>query len=195
MSDVTSADSANAATGAPVEILEGGGAVVQASLLATGIAVAAGAVLLVLTLGNIRDTILVLLPLALTAILTGASSALLGLSLNLANLVALPLLLGLGKAFGIYLIMRRREGLDTNALCNSSTPRAVLYSALTTMASFGTLAFADHQGMSSMGLLLSLTLGFALFSSLVVLPSVMDEMERWGIWPRRRHTSGGLARK
>ncbi len=183
------------ATGAPVEILEGGGAVVEASLLATAIAVAAGALLLLLALGNLRDTVLVLLPLVLTAVLTGASSALLGLSLNLANLVALPLLLGLGKAFGIYLIMRRREGLDTNALCNSSTPRAVLYSALTTMASFGTLAFADHQGMSSMGLLLSLTLGFALFSSLVVLPSLMDEMDRWGLWPRRRPASAGFARK
>lgn len=183
------------ATGAPVEILEGGGAVVKASLVATGIAIAAGAALLVLALGNLRDTILVLLPLVLTAILTGASSALLGLSLNLANLVALPLLLGLGKAFGIYLIMRRREGLDTKALCNSSTPRAVLYSALTTMASFGTLAFADHQGMSSMGLLLSLTLGFALFSSLVVLPSVMDEMERWGIWPRKRYGSTRFAQE
>ena len=63
------------AIGAPVEILEGGGAVVEASLVATAIAVAAGAVLLILTLGNLRDPILVLLPLVLTAILTGASSA------------------------------------------------------------------------------------------------------------------------
>lgn len=173
------------ATGAPVEILAGGGAVVEASLLATAIALVAGALLLLLTLGNIRDTLLVLLPLVLTAILTGASSAALGLSLNLANLVALPLLLGLGMAFGIYLIMRRREGLDTDALCQSSTPRAVLYSALTTMASFGTLAFADHQGMSSMGLLLSLTLAFALFCSLVVLPSLMAEMESRGVWQAR----------
>jgi len=73
--------------------------------------------------------------------------------------------------------VRKRSGLDVEHLFRSSTPRAVLFSALTTVASFGSLAFSENRGMSAMGLLLTLALSFALLSTLVVLPAIMSAIE------------------
>ena len=80
-------------------------------------------------------------------------------------------------AFGIYLILRKRSGVDFDTLFHSSTPKAVLFSALTTMASFGTLAFIDHRGTASIGLLLTIALSAALVCTLVVLPAILAELE------------------
>jgi predicted RND superfamily exporter protein len=73
--------------------------------------------------------------------------------------------------------MRKRSGLDVEHLFRSSTPRAVLFSALTIVVSFGSLAFSEHRGMSGMGLLLTIALSFALLCALVVLPAVMSAIE------------------
>jgi hopanoid biosynthesis associated RND transporter like protein HpnN len=165
------------ATDTPVEIVEGGNTVVKACLEATVITLVISFVLLVWVLSSLRDAMLVLLPLILAIIFTIASSEVLSVPLNLANIIALPLLLGLGMAFGIYLVLRTRSGLFINTLLASSTPRAVLFSALTTMASFGTLAFSNHLGMASIGILLTLSLFFALLCTLVVLPAILAELE------------------
>jgi len=115
-------------------------------------------------------------------VLTVAASIMLHIPLNLANVVALPLVLGLGIAFGIYLVLRRREGNSIAQVLRSSTSKAVLFSALTTMASFGALGFSRHQGMASLGILLVLTLTLALFCALVVLPALIAELENRGWW-------------
>ncbi len=165
------------AIGTPVALVEGGDTVVQACLQATVIALCAAFILLLLVLQSIYSAFLVLLPLILAMAMTAASSVILDLPLNLANIIALPLLLGLGIAFGIYLVMRKRSGLDVEHLFRSSTPRAVLFSALTTVASFGSLAFSEHRGMSGLGLLLTIALSFALLCTLVVLPAIMSAAE------------------
>ena len=112
------------ATDTPVEIVEGGKTVVTACIEATVITFVASFFLLVCVLASFRDAMLVLLPLILAVILTIASSEILSVPLNLANIIALPLLLGLGMAFGIYFILRARSGLLINTLFASSTPRA-----------------------------------------------------------------------
>jgi hopanoid biosynthesis associated RND transporter like protein HpnN len=165
------------AIGTPVALVEGGDTVVRACLQATVIALSAAFILLLLVLQSIYSAFLVLLPLILAMAMTAASSVILDLPLNLANIIALPLLLGLGIAFGIYLVMRKRSGLDVEHLFRSSTPRAVLFSALTTVASFGSLAFSEHRGMSGLGLLLTIALSFALLCTLVVLPAIMSAAE------------------
>jgi hypothetical protein len=165
------------ATDTPVEIVEGGNTVVEACFEATVITLVVSFFLLVCVLSSFRDAMLVLLPLMLAVILTIASSEVLSVPLNLANIIALPLLLGLGMAFGIYVVLRTRSGLSINTLFTSSTPRAVLLSALTTMASFGTLAFSNHLGTASIGILLTLSLFFALLCTLVVLPAILAELE------------------
>lgn len=166
------------ATGTPVALLEGGKTVVEACLQATGVAVVGVTLLVFMILRSFRETLLVLLPLALTMTLTLAASVVLEVPLNHANVIALPLVLGLGIAFGIYLVLRQRQGMAIDQLFHSSTSHGVLYSALTSMASFGTLALADHRGMSSIGLLLTLTLALALVCTLVLLPAVMGILER-----------------
>ena len=165
------------ATDTPVSLLEGGDVVVDACLHAIMFTLLGSILVLIMTLSHIRDALLVLLPLVMASVLTIASTVLFDVPLNLANIIAIPLLFGLGLAFGIYLILRKRSGIDFETLFHSSTPRAVWFSALTTMASFGTLAFTDHRGTSSIGVLLTIALGSALLCTLVVLPAVLAEFE------------------
>ena len=170
------------AIGSPVGIVEGGRAIIDACIQATIVAILASTVLLFVILRRPSEVLLVLLPLLMTMILTVAASLLLDVRLNLANVVALPLVLGLGIAFGIYLVLRKREGVSIAQVVQSSTSQAVLFSALTTMASFGALGFSAHPGMASLGILLVLTLTLALLCALVVLPALIGELEERGWW-------------
>jgi predicted RND superfamily exporter protein len=168
---------APAATGTPVIFVEAGDAVVEACLQATAIALLATLVLTLAALRKVGDALLVLLPVVLAALFTAGAAVLLDISFNLANIIALPLLLGLSIAFGIYLVKRSRAGWDVNRLFRSSTPRAVFFSALTTAVSFGALAFSEHPGMAGMGRLLVLALSLTLVSSLLVLSAILAEFE------------------
>ena len=170
------------ASGSPVGILEGGRAIVTACVQATLLAIAASAALLFVVLRRYREVLFVLLPLVLTMILTVAACLALGVPLNLANVIAVPLVLGLGIAFGIYLVLRTREQGALVHVIRSSTSQAVLFSALTSMASFGALSFSRHPGMASLGLLLVVALTLALVCALVVLPALMAELEQRGWW-------------
>ena len=120
-----------------------------------------------------------------SALLAVAAARLAGLDFNLANIIVLPLLLGLGVDSGIHLVMRARGethdavGDDGKALLHTSTPRAVLFSALTTVGSFGALATSGHRGTASMGLFLTLAIGMTLICMLVVLPAMMALHEHW----------------
>ena len=122
--------------------------------------------------------LLILAPLTRGALYTLAASALLGIPFNFANLIVIPLLFGLGVASSIHMVDRgldlarglppgRRFGID---LMLTSTPRAVLFSTLTTVASFGSLMLSPHRGTASMGELLSIAIGFTLLCTLFVLP-------------------------
>ncbi len=161
------------ATGTPVIVTQASRAVVEAFVGASLIALAAIVVILLAVLRRLDDTLLVLAPLLLAALLTAGASVLLGLSFNFANVIVLPLLLGLGVSAGIHLVLRRREEGTDQTVMESSTPRAVLFSALTTLASFGSLALSGHRGMTSMGQLLTVSIVALLFSTLIVLPALM----------------------
>jgi hopanoid biosynthesis associated RND transporter like protein HpnN len=173
------------AAGAPVTFVEAGNAVVRACLEATAIALLATLSLSLAALRRLRDAFLVLLPVVLAALLTAGACVPLDLSFNLANIIALPLLLGLSIAFGLYLVVRSRDSRDLERLLRSSTPRAVFFSALTTAVSFGALAFSEHPGMAGMGQLLVLALSLTLVSSLLVLPALLVECEGRGREGRR----------
>jgi hopanoid biosynthesis associated RND transporter like protein HpnN len=161
------------AVGPPVMLVEGGDAVVGAFGEATAISVVCITVLLLAALRNVVDALIVLAPLGIAAVWTVAAMELLGISFNLANIIVLPLLIGLGVAYGIYLVVRWRGGVPVGELMHSSTSRAVLFSALTTMSSFGSLAVAGDPGMSILGKTLSLSLTAVLLSMLVLLPALL----------------------
>ena len=103
---------------------------------------------------------------------------LLGLKLNFANVIVLPLLFGLGVASAIHVVIRRRTAGSAAAMMRSSTPRAVMFSTLTTLASFGGLALSPHLGMASMGILLTIAILSILVMTLVWLPSMLREVDR-----------------
>jgi hopanoid biosynthesis associated RND transporter like protein HpnN len=135
-----------------------------------GAVVAIGAILWLLW-RNARDTALVLAPLLLAALFTCAVSVLADLPLNYANVIVLPLLLGIGVDSGIHLVHRWRSGEQD--LLGTSTARGVFWSALTTVASFGSLGFASHRGMASLGQLLTLGVALTLVCNLFVLPALL----------------------
>jgi hopanoid biosynthesis associated RND transporter like protein HpnN len=159
------------ATGSPVTILESARTVTRAFMTAGIIAVVAIALLLLVVLRRLRDVGLVLLPLMLAGLLTLATTVVFGLPLNYANIIALPLLLGIGVSFDIYFVMRWRAGHAD--LLQSSTARAILFSALTTGTAFGSLALSNHPGTASMGVLLIISLGYTLLCTFAVLPALL----------------------
>jgi uncharacterized protein len=128
-------------------------------------------VILSLTLRRLLDVVLVMMPLVLSALLTLFVAVLLSLQLNFANIIALPLLLGVGVSFNVYFVMNWRAGLT--APLASATARAVLFSALTTGTAFGSLALSGHPGTASMGVLLLISLGCTLVASLLFVPAVL----------------------
>ena len=145
------------ATGGPISILESSHTVVTAFLEAGFYALVAIAILLWIVLRRFGDVLLTLVPLLLAGVVTLEICVLIGMPLNFANIIALPLLLGVGVAFKIYYIMAWRSG-RTNLL-QSSLTRAVIWSALTTATAFGSLWLSQHPGTSSMGKLLALVAG------------------------------------
>jgi len=162
------------AAGAPVTITEAGAAVVGAFLQAALIALSLIAVLLLVVLRSLRDCALVLTPLTLAALLTVAATVVLSVPFNFANVIVLPLLFGLGVASGIHIVSRARSA--PGGILRTSTPRAVVFSALTTIASFGALALSGHRGTASMGLLLTIAIILTMASTLIVLPALMASL-------------------
>ncbi len=167
------------ATEDPVILLEGGDAVTTAFRQAGIFSLAAITVLLLIVLQSVIDTLLILFPLALAAVFTASSSVILGIPFNFANIIAIPLLFSLGVAYGIYLVLRERSADSIADVMTTSTPRAILFSALTTMCSFGTLAISSHLGTASMGQLLTISLTLALVCTLVVLPCLLACRKRY----------------
>ncbi|MFO0996632.1 MAG: MMPL family transporter [Alphaproteobacteria bacterium] len=159
------------ATGAPITIPESGDTVVQAFKWAGITALVTISVLLSVLLRRVRDVLLVLAPLVLAALLTSTTMVVSGMALNFANIIALPLLLGVGVAFDIYFVSNWRAG--ASGPLQSSLARAVLFSGLTTGVAFGSLALSSHPGTAGMGGLLALMLFYTLFSTLLVLPALL----------------------
>jgi hopanoid biosynthesis associated RND transporter like protein HpnN len=159
------------ATGAPVSLQESGRTVVNAFIQAGFWALLSITILLWIALRRFGDVLLTLVPLLLAGVVTLEICVLIGLPLNFANIIALPLLLGVGVAFKIYYIMAWRSG-RTNLL-QSSLTRAIIFSAATTATAFGSLWLSSHPGTSSMGKLLALSLCCTLAAAVLFQPALM----------------------
>ncbi|MAW80670.1 MAG: hypothetical protein CMI63_10565 [Parvularcula sp.] len=157
--------------GGAYQAQKAGQTISAAMLQATGIAFAAIAIFLWLLVRRLRTVVLMLFPLGLAAILTAATGVLLNIPFNYANVIVLPLLIGIGIDSGIHLVLRNNQIKAGEGVYGTSTPRAVLFSALTTVASFGSLMLSPHRGTASMGELLSIAIAFTLLCTLIVLPA------------------------
>jgi hopanoid biosynthesis associated RND transporter like protein HpnN len=163
------------ATDVPVINVAASQAVVSAFQQAFLSALLVIAALLAVLLPIKRDIPLVLAPLLLAGLVTAGICALLNIDLNFANIIALPLLLGIGVDSGIHIVHRfRSDRVDGGVLLRTSTARAVIFSAMTTIASFGNLALSPHLGTASMGILLTIGITVTLFATLLVLPALLS---------------------
>jgi hopanoid biosynthesis associated RND transporter like protein HpnN len=159
------------ATGAPISIRESGRTIVRAFVEAGILSFIAIIILLALVLKRADDVMRTLVPLVLAGLLTLATCVALNLKLNFANIIALPLLLGIGVAFNIYFVVAWRAGAKN--FLQSALTRAVVFSALTTATGFGTLWLSNHPGTASMGELLMISLAWTLVTILVVSPALL----------------------
>ncbi|MBA2125479.1 hopanoid biosynthesis-associated RND transporter HpnN [Hyphomicrobium methylovorum] len=159
------------ATGVPILIQESAKTVVRSFFQAGALALGSITLILFVALRRVSDVLLTLVPLLLAGVVTLELCVLLKLPLNFANIIALPVLLGVGVAFKIYYVLAWRDG-ETSLLASPLT-RAVLYSALTTATAFGSLWFSNHPGTSSMGELLALSLLTTLAAAVLFQPILM----------------------
>jgi uncharacterized protein len=159
------------ATGPAVSLYESSrtviGAFIEAGLLALG----AIAVLLLIALRRVTDVLLTLIPLLLAALVTLEISALTNTAINFANIIALPLLLGVGVAFKIYYIMAWRDG--KTGLLQSALTRAVIFSAMTNAVAFGSMWASNYPGISSMGRMMALALLCTMAAAVLFQPVLM----------------------
>ncbi|MEO1530783.1 MAG: MMPL family transporter [Pseudomonadota bacterium] len=164
------------AGGPPAQVEGAAGAVAGAMAGAAGLALAATAIFAAAVLRRARLVAAILLPLALAGGITLAASALLGIPFNYANIIVLPLMIGIGVDTGIHLAIRASRADGT--VFDTSTPRAALASALTTIAAFGTLALSDHRGTASMGIMLCIALTAGLLMIFAITPRLASGPRR-----------------
>jgi uncharacterized protein len=161
------------AIGGPISILHSANVIILAFLQAAAWSVLLITVLLWITLRHFGDVLRTLIPLLVSALVTLELCVVLGIQLNFANIIALPLMLGVGVAFKIYFVMAWRSG--QTGLLHSSLTHAVLFSAATTATAFGSLWLSHHPGTSSMGKLLALSLFCTLIGAVVFQPVLMGK--------------------
>ena len=159
------------ATGTAVYLQEYGRAVVGAFIEAGLLSFVAICGLLLFALRRVRDVAITMAPIVLTGLLTLGTCVVIRQPLNFANIIALPLLFGIGVAFHIYFVMSWRSG--GSHLLTSSLARGVFFSALATATGFGSLWASSHPGTASMGKLLMISLVWTLASALLFQPALM----------------------
>jgi uncharacterized protein len=160
-------------TGPAVSLYESGRTVIGAFIEAGFLALAAITLLLLVALRRITDVLLTLIPLLLAGAVTLEICALTGIAINFANIIALPLLLGVGVAFKIYYIMAWRDG--KTGLLQSALTRAVIFSAMTNAVAFGSMWASDYPGISSMGRMMALALVCTMGAAVLFQPVLMGK--------------------
>ena len=130
--------------------------------------------LLALDLRRLQDVLLAMVPLVMGSVWMVGAMNLLEIEYNLANIMAIPLIIGIGVAYGVYAIHRaREEGRPSPRQVVRTTGKAILFSALTTMVSFGAMSMASHRGAAGLGATLLLGIGFCLITALGILPALL----------------------
>jgi len=155
------------------------GDIIQTSMLQAVItALLTVSILLFWVTRNVRLVLIMLTPLLLAGVLTTATGVLFNLPYNFANVIVLPLLIGIGVDSSLHIALSASKaggsGAQPPSIFDNVTPRAVIFSAVTTIASFGSLSFSAHRGTSSMGLLLMIAIAWVLLCTLCVTPALLQ---------------------
>ncbi|HMN72672.1 MAG TPA: MMPL family transporter [Rhodoblastus sp.] len=159
------------ATGAPITVVDAGATIVRAFAEAGALAFIAIFAILYIAMRSVKDVALALGPLVLAGIMSLEAAQLLGMSLDFANIIALPLMFAVGVAFHIYYLIAWRKGVAD--MLASSLTRAIFFSSLTTGIAFGSLCLSSHPGTAGMGKLLAISLFFTLLAAFVIVPAFL----------------------
>lgn len=135
------------------------------------------AVLILLHFRSLRDSLLAMTPLCLGVIWTLGTMGLFNIKFNPANIMTLPMLLGVGVAYGVYTTDRFREA-GRMEIFSTSTGKAIVLSALTTIFGFASMLISDYRGLFSMGLVMTLGVTYCLLTSMILLPQVLKLLEK-----------------
>ena len=176
-----------ALTGPPLIFQEIRSSIVWESTLATLIAFAANWIIVWLHFRRLRDTALVMLPVTAGSLLTVGAMGAMGIPFNFFNVAGIALLFGFGVDYGIYYMQSHREspaGGAAEAL--RRTGGGIVLCALTTLASCGSIILSHYRGLASIGAVLCLGAVFCILSTVLLLPSMIDTIERPRTWKARR---------
>jgi hopanoid biosynthesis associated RND transporter like protein HpnN len=172
------------AIGGPISVIASAHTIIRAFIEAAILAVLAITLLLWVALGRFGDVLRTIIPLLVSSAVTLELCVVFGISLNFANIIALPLLLGVGVAFKIYYVMAWRSG--KTEMLQSGLTQAVILSACTTGTAFGSLWLSHHPGTSSMGELLALSLICTLIGAVLFQPILMGKPRAVPVQPEKR---------
>jgi predicted RND superfamily exporter protein len=167
------------ATGTPVMNYEYIELLRSSYVQAAGWAFLAIVVLISIHFGRLSSVLLTLLPLGLAIWWTLGLMGFLGIAFNPANIITLPLVIGIGVAYGVYTVDRWREDADMDLFSNS-TGKSIILSAMTTIIGFGSLTISSYQGLRSLGLIMAIGCTMCLLASIVVLPQLLKLLPRGG---------------
>lgn len=165
-------------TGPPVQLYEYTGLLRRSCEEAALYSLAAISLLVLVHFRSVTAIVLALLPVAIGSIWLGGLMGLLGIPFNPANILILPLVVGIGVTNGIHILNRFAEEHQPGIL-GKSTGKAVLVSGLTTIAGFGSLMIAKHQGIASLGYVMALGTAACMVAGLTFLPAVLTLIQRW----------------
>jgi hypothetical protein len=137
--------------------------------------------------------LLALLPVAIGTTWLVGLMGLTGIPFNPADIMTLPLVIGIGVTNGIHILNRVAEEQDPGILARS-TGKAVLVSGLTAMTGFGSLILGGHQGIQSLGLVMSIGIATCMVAGLTFLPALLNLLARRGWTLQIKRPSSGNAR-
>jgi uncharacterized protein len=132
--------------------------------------------------------VLALIPVGLGTLWLAGLMGWLQIPFNPANIMTLPLVIGIGVTNGIHILNRYAEERTPGILARS-TGKAVLVSALTAIAGFGSLVLAKHRGIHSLGMIMSIGIATCMVAALTFLPALLNMLGRTGCLDKKPSAS------
>ncbi len=165
-------------TGTPVQLLEYTTLLKDSYITAAWYSLAAIAVMVFFHFRSLTAVILALIPVGLGTLWLVGLMGWHGVPFNPANIMTLPLVIGIGVTNGIHILNRYAEERTPGILARS-TGKAVLVSGLTAIAGFGSLILAQHRGIHSLGYIMSFGIAMCMIAALTFLPALLNLLGRW----------------
>jgi predicted RND superfamily exporter protein len=176
------------ATGTPVQLLEYETLLKDSYVQAAWYALAAIALMVLIHFRSLTALVLALVPVGIGTLWLAGLMGWAGVPVNLANIMTLPLVIGIGVTNGIHILNRYAEE-GTPSILSRSTGKAVLVSGLTAIAGFGSLMLAQHRGIRSLGIVMSVGIAMCMIAALTLLPALLNLIPRW--YPLMKKPSAG----